>query len=336
MPLQILKNIVKKLAFPIKLLVTIALSTLIIWKGDWGTIWKALQSSDPFLILCVFASMVFCVTISAFKWQLLLSIHGIHIDFGKLHKYYFTALFFNNFFPTNIGGDGYRIYKTLQNQHTKAGAIISVFTERLTGIWALIILALIGGMVLSLQESTNIPWLGGALGVFAALIVLPLIFLLFSRGAVNWLLTKKTFPWKIRKTFEHFGDYRRQMTKSLQVILISIFFHLFTLSWMLILIRAIGAKFSIYKLVIAVTVSNLAAMLPISINGIGLMDGSFIYVAGRLGLNYEPALMVMLLIRALVIPLSLIGGLFYLGEKRSLSLDDLRKEHIKSIGESVS
>jgi uncharacterized membrane protein YbhN (UPF0104 family) len=129
MPLQILKNIVKKLAFPIKLLVTIALSTLIIWKGDWGTIWKALQSSDPFLILCVFASMVFCVTISAFKWQLLLSIHGIHIDFGKLHKYYFTALFFNNFFPTNIGGDGYRIYKTLQNQHTKAGAIISVFTE---------------------------------------------------------------------------------------------------------------------------------------------------------------------------------------------------------------
>jgi hypothetical protein len=66
------------------------------------------------------------------------------------------------------------------------------------------------------------------------------------------------------------------------------------------------------------------------------MDGSFIYVAGRLGLNYESALMVMLLIRALVIPLSLIGGLFYLGEKRSLSLDDLRKEHIKSIGESVS
>jgi uncharacterized protein (TIRG00374 family) len=103
MPLQILKNIVKKFAFPIKLLVTIALSTLIIWKGDWGTIWKALQSSDPFLILCVFASMIFCVTISAFKWQLLLSIHGIHIDFGKLHKYYFTALFFNNFFPTNIG-----------------------------------------------------------------------------------------------------------------------------------------------------------------------------------------------------------------------------------------
>jgi uncharacterized membrane protein YbhN (UPF0104 family) len=166
--------------------------------------------------------------------------------------------------------------------------------------------------------------------------VLPLIFLLFSRGAVNWLLTKRTFPWKIRKTVEHFGDYRRQMTKSLQVILISIFFHLFTLSWMLILIRAIGAKFSIYKLVIAVTVSNLAAMLPISINGIGLMDGSFIYVAGRLGLNYEPALMVMLLIRALVIPLSLIGGLFYLGEKRSLSLADLRKEHTKSIGESVS
>ena len=325
-----------RFGFLVKILVTVLLCAFIVWKGDWEVIWEAVQNLNPLLILCVFVCMTLCVTISALKWQILLSIHGISFDFGKLHRYYFTAMFFNNFLPTNIGGDGYRIYKTMQNPHSKAAAVISVLTERITGIWALLVLGLVGGTILFMQGTATIPELGGLLGFFGVFVAVVPIFLMFSRRTVTWLLAKKTFPHKIRKVLERFGDYRHHTFRTLQVILLSFFFHLFTLSWMLILIKAIGATSSVVKLVVAVAISNMVALLPISINGIGLMDGSFICVAGKFGMNYESALMVMVLIRALLIPLSLIGGMLYLRDKRRLKYHDFRREGIKSNERALS
>jgi uncharacterized membrane protein YbhN (UPF0104 family) len=68
---------------------------------------------------------------------------------------------------------------------------------------------------------------------------------------------------------------------------------------------------SIFQLFVILTVMNLAAVLPISINGIGVMDGSFIYVAGLYGVSYDDAFVVMLITRVLLIPISLIGAYLY-------------------------
>lgn len=326
----------KRLILLIKIVVTITLCTIIIWKGNWTDIWKGLQASNLFFIVIVFLCMILGVMISTYKWQILLSIHGIHFDFGMLQRYYFTSVFFNNFLPTTIGGDSYRIYKTLENTHSRAGAVVAVFTERATGIWALLVLGFAGGIALFLQKNTDIPWLGIVLGTFGVLIVIPFIFVIFSKSVVPWVSARKNFPRILKKALEHFDDYRRQPGRTFQIILISIFYHLFALSWMVVLLKAIGATTSIYNLVVAVAISNLVAILPISINGIGLMDGSFIYVMGELGMNYEPALIFMLLVRTLLIPLSLIGGLFYLSDKKSIKTGDLRKKSIESIEESLS
>jgi len=56
------------------------------------------------------------------------------------------------------------------------------------------------------------------------------------------------------------------------------------------------------------------------------MDGSFIYVVNRLGMDFNLALMVMLLIRTLLIVLSLIGGFYYLSERKTLNIESIRKQ----------
>jgi hypothetical protein len=58
-------------------------------------------------------------------------------------------------------------------------------------------------------------------------------------------------------------------------------------------------------------VAGLATILPISINGIGVVEGSFAGAAVALGTDYEVALMVAVLIRLIVLPLSLIFGAIY-------------------------
>lgn len=310
------------------MIVTITLCTFIIWKGDWSRIWYTLQNSNLFLIIIVFVCMVFCVTISTFKWKVLLSIHKNHFSFLVLHKYYFTSVFFNNFLPTNIGGDAYRIYKTLQNSHFRAGALIAVFMERITGIWALVILGSIGYIVICLQgiASNLLPWVVLAFLVITMITSIACVIVL-SR-VMPKLLTNIRILWKLKRCMEHLGDYRYEPVKTLQVVLISFFFHVFTLAWMIVLIWALGADISIFKLVIAVMISNFVALLPVSINGIGVMDGAFVYVIGKYGLEYEHALMFMLFNRALVVPISLIGGIFYLRDKHSSKIVKLKEESL--------
>ena len=76
-----------------------------------------------------------------------------------------------------------------------------------------------------------------------------------------------------------------------------------------------GEACSYFGLAIVVTISTLAGLLPISINGIGVTDSSFIYFIEKFGISYDPGLMIMILTRILLIPISLIGGLIYFREK---------------------
>lgn len=308
----------------LKGLVTATLCTLIIWQGDWRAIWDTLRRANPLMISAVFVGMLLGVTISTYKWRLILSVHGLHFGFNRLQGYYFTSVFFNNFLPSNIGGDVYRIYQTARNHPSRAAAVVAVLTERLTGIWALVALAAMGEAIVHAQGDFHPPWLFPVTLVFGAVALSPILFMTVSGRAQSWLLAARWFPAKLKKVLALSADYRRQPAKTLQVIAISFGFHLFTLSWMLILSYAAGDPSGLARLVLGAAISNLAALIPVSLNGIGLFDGSFIYVMGDMGMTFDAALMMMLVIRALLIPLSLVGGIFYLKEKKTLDLEKLR------------
>jgi len=319
----------------LKTAVTVALCALIIWKGDWRTIWHILRQADPWMLGAVFAGMLLGVSISAFKWRLILSVHGLRFGFNRLQAYYFTSVFFNNFLPSNIGGDVYRIYQTARGQASRAPAVVAVLTERLTGIWALVALAAAGGAVIYVRGPFQPRWLLPCILAFSAIALAPLVFLAVSQRAHSWLMAAGWFPGRLKSVLALSEDYRRHPGKSLQIIAISFGFHLFTLSWMLLLSYAAGDPSSLTRLVMGAAISNLAALIPVSLNGIGLFDGSFIYVMGDLGMSFDAALMMMLVIRALLVPLSLIGGLFYLKDKKTVDMQKLRTDTDET-GEAAS
>lgn len=307
----------KQLFFLLKVAITIALCVLILWNVNWKDLKDTFFNANPILITVVFGCMILNVTISTIKWSILLSIHQIRFNFVNLNKYYFAAVFFNNFLPTNIGGDGYRIYKTMKNESSKIGAVIAVLTERITGILALVFLGTLGAGYLLFTYNDNDTFLRVILWVSLTIILISTGCIIFLPKIAAKFSTNEKLPQKIKSFLLHIDDYRNAPSKTFQIVLISIFFHIFTFFWMTILIKAIGGNFSVSKLAVTLMISNLAAVLPISINGIGLLDGSFVFVAGKFGMSYEHAVMVMGLNRALLIPLSLIGGMFYLKDKKA-------------------
>jgi len=308
----------------LKVAVTLLLCAVIVWKADWATIAAGFRRANLPLIGVVFACMAACVTISAYKWQLLLSVHGVHLPFNRLHRYYFIAMFFNNFLPTSIGGDGYRIYKTLHNQRSRTAAVLAVFMERLSGIVSLLAIGVVCGAIGYLHDGHPLSRLAMYAGIIGAAIGVPLLAILMRPRVQDWLRTHPRVPRVVRSTLEHVDDYARHPRLSLAVVLVSFGFHLFTLSWWMLLVHAVGGSLALTDLAVIAAVLSIVAVIPLSINGIGLVDGSFIYLAGQFGLDYDTALMFMLAQRALLIPISLAGGLLYLSQRDAPAATDAR------------
>jgi hypothetical protein len=57
-------------------------------------------------------------------------------------------------------------------------------------------------------------------------------------------------------------------------------------------------------------------MLPISIGGLGLMEGSFVYVMARYGVSPEAGLITMLLSRATLLPMFAAAGVYFMLERK--------------------
>ena len=214
----------KPIVFYLKVFFTIILCAFILWKGDWGIIWEKLRTLKLWLIPVVFFCYILAQAISAFKWQIVLSVHDIHFKFGELHRYYYTAMFFNNFLPTSIGGDSYRVYKTISNPKSKSGAIIAILGERISGIIALISLGFIGGLVHYVQFGDDLSLAVITCGAVAISLIPLVFFVALIKNRVTGLHHKRIFPQWIKIIIQSIGDYKRQMGKTIAIIGISFFF----------------------------------------------------------------------------------------------------------------
>ncbi len=318
----------KSLLLTLKIVVTALLTILIIEQADWQTIAQSLRRVSLPSLALVLLAMTVCVTISAWKWYLLLRIHGATFTFQKLHKWYFIAMFFNNFLPTSIGGDGYRIYRTLDNERSRTAAVLAVFTERLSGILTLLLVGWFAAITGSVIHGGLLSQTYVRLGIVGLVIAGVVTLLLLNRQFWQRLLSWKKLPKLLYTLIEHLGDYRKQPARSAAVIGVSLLFHLFTISWIWLLMKTAGESLLWYDVAVISALLSVVAIVPLSINGIGIIEGSLIYLAGQFGMSYDTALLVALLQRVLLIPISLGGGLLYLLERRTGSSPPLAASDI--------
>lgn len=314
-----------------KFIVTLSLFAIIFWQSEYEDFLSVVTQSDPHMILWVFVGMILCVVISAYKWKIILSIHGISQPFRKLNSIFFTALFFNNFLPSNIGGDAYRMYSISTAQNNVSGAVASVIVDRIIGFWALIVLSFLGAVWQYYKHGPAPEWIVPVLILLGAGSLSPLLLLTRMKSLFNKIINRVSVLKKLAIISELYRDYRNNRLKTFYVVLISFGFHVFTLCWMFLLSHAVGESIGINKIVIGLTLSNLAALIPVSLNGLGLLDGSYIFIMVELGMPFNEALMMMMIIRVLLVVLSLFGGVFYLFNRKERNVNEIKKKMIPVI-----
>lgn len=301
-----------------KILCTSTFLFLIYRNTDWSAFASTLKTVDRKLLFGAFVLMLVCVPFSAYKWQQILRIHKSEFSLNLLTKWYFIAMFFNNFLPTGIGGDGYRIWKVIDNNCPKGVSILAVLSERLSGIIILLALgylASIAGWIFngsSFSKSIAIVASTGLLIICLVGVIGLCLRRFIDIGRVGRIIQSK-LPGKLVVFLNYGNDYGRNKKLTLwSLIVLSLLFHVVSTLWMLLLIYSVGGAIEVWNLVLIAAVIAVITVIPISINGIGVVDAAFIWLAGNYGLPFEVALSYMLLFRFLLIPISVCGAILYI------------------------
>ena len=307
---------VKAALIAVKVAVSVALLVMLFRRADVAKMGAQFRQMDLIWVAAALGVYGLMLMVSAWRWQLLLRVQTIRVGFGHLTNSFLVATFFNNFLPSNIGGDVVRVADTAPYAGSKTVATTIVLLDRVLGLIALLAVAAAAS---ALAAVAGIP-LTGVGYIWIALVALlgSLLFVLrypqrFARmmhaiaggrgegiqvRLLNLLGTVSRFAEQPRRLAVAFGG-------ALAVQMLLVVFYMCAA-------RSLAVPFPLMAASVVVPISFVVQMVPVSINGFGVREAVFAFFFASLGLNVGSALTLSLGSAALIMLFSLTGGAVFL------------------------
>jgi glycosyltransferase 2 family protein len=300
----------------IKIAVSAGLLALLFTRVDVARLWSvARQASAAWLgaALLLYLAMVLA---SAARWGILLRAQHVRLPFSFLTQSFLVATFFNNFLPSNIGGDVVRISDTAKAAGSKTLATTVVLIDRGLGLLGLALMAASGASLMQRMAVGPVGpamlWAGFGVG---AIIATPA--LLMPETATKLLKPLRVFhrQW-VDERLERL-TYALTRFKETPAALAACFVGAVVVQGILVgfyvaIARSMNIPIGFAELAVIVPVSFIVQMVPVSVNGFGVREATFGFYFTRLGLPLESALLVSFVGAALIMLFSLSGGVAYL------------------------
>ena len=298
--------------FIAKIVVSTALLALLISRIDIARLWSYARRASPAWLLLAIALYLVMVLISAWRWGALLHAQRIAVSYGTLTKSFLVATFYNNFLPSNIGGDVIRIADTAKPAGSRTLAAMVVLVDRGIGLLALALVAALGATAASSPTPGPIgaATLWGGFGLATAACTPALL----RPHAVSWLLRPLRFfhaDWvdeRVRRLTTALERFRARPASLLLCFVGAIGVQVALVGFYAAVARSMNIPVSVLNLAIIVPISFIVQMVPLSINGFGLREATFGFYFTRLGLPLESALIVSFVGAALTMLFSTSGA----------------------------
>ena len=305
------------LLFLLKSLVSLGLLYFLFSQIEFSKLLQALTSAHLPYVALVLISYLLSQLVSCFRWVLLARPLGFQLPFKEYLSFYFIGMFFNLFAPSTVGGDVGRVFYLARNgTQTQEGrwggptayALISVVADRAIG---LAVLVWIGAVALAIFPTYALP---AIIHVLTYAVALGFLLGWVSVPLINRLLRYTGHPMgeNLRTGLETYWSHQSIV---LQAIMLSLMVHVVQTGIQIVLSRALDINlpwsygFILYPLV------GLFSSLPISLNGIGLREGGYLFLLRQIDVSSEKAIAFGLLWFIIVALDSLIGGIVFILRK---------------------
>jgi uncharacterized protein (TIRG00374 family) len=126
-----------------KVVLSFALFAYVVAKVSPGDIWATIRPANTRLLLAASGLFLFSNLLGSWLWARLLRAQGVPIPYAKAASYYFVGLFFNNFLPSNIGGDIARISDAAKHADHVSPVFSATLMDRLLGVLAITLVAVL-------------------------------------------------------------------------------------------------------------------------------------------------------------------------------------------------
>ena len=286
----------------IRILVSLTLITFLIYKMDFTQSLSILYKSNLMWVFAAILAMVGNVVVSSWRLKYILSIFKLKKSLDYLADLYLIGNFYNNFLPTQMGGDIYKAYKLSKDLKKSGEGTFTIFMDRFSGLVVLFIVGLFGLFIRF-----------GMLG-FIISIILFVVGLYSYSFVLNHFSKKIKFVAKFKKANDVFLSHKN---KAISVFLTAMVVQIFAIASQLFAFYAVGVDIPIWSALLYFPLITLLGLIP-SINGIGVQDSAFIFFFGTLGILGEQAFAASILYHLMRFSFSLLGGaLLLIGSNRS-------------------
>jgi uncharacterized protein (TIRG00374 family) len=241
--------------------------------------------------------------VNAMKWYWSLRLHDQPFPWSYCFRIGCMSYFFSNFMPSAIGGDVYRVYRTWPADGDKAPSVSAVLIERLVGVGILLINGFAGALFLLEYALARTFVTVALIGSGVALVCLPLLIRLQRSGMLS-----RRFP-KIAGVEAMLGHLLKFRSEWLWLLIASLLFQGLAAAVIYLCFVAVGSSIDMPTALLITAAAGLASVLPISISGLGVVEGSIAGTAVALGGNFEAAVLAALLLRFLALTVSGLCGL---------------------------
>lgn len=307
-----MKNKVFALA---KLVITALLFLYIFNKIDFKHFGATLRNARTDILIIGFIILWIAHFICIYRWRLLMRPLMPVLSQSSLFGIYCIGLFFNLIFPTVVGGDVVKMYYAGKPSKSYAESFAATFLDRDAGMFAMMIIACIAVIAYPVAVPgipvTIIIW-----SVFAAFI-LGNIAIFTPRchrmltGVLHRLKLSK-LALKVDLISNAFQVMGKHPTVLLGALIISVINQLVIISVAWIMALGLQLNIPLFYFLVFVPVITLISMIPISLNGMGLREYSFMSLFGAIGIQSASCLALGLLSSLAIILSSLPGGIVYI------------------------
>ncbi|AQT68874.1 hypothetical protein STSP2_02050 [Anaerohalosphaera lusitana] len=227
------------------------------------------------------------------RWRLISSVQSVHFGFFAGLKLHFLGLFYNNCLPSAVGGDLLRAWYVTKHcdPDRKVEAVLSVAVDRAVGLIGMILMAATFYFLWPVEtaDAQTAPVTagegGGQLvgflkfgGVLFLCVLFALAVLTASKKGRNWLVSlvsrvEHLFIHVVKTFVTAVGLYSRRMHVILLGIVLTFFSQGLCILGFWLCGRNLGLDVNVKYYYVLFPVSWMIGSLPISIGGVGLMEG---------------------------------------------------------------
>ncbi len=241
------------------------------------------------------------------RWYMLLRVQGIDIGYWPAVRLHLLGLLYNNYLPSSVGGDSLRAWYVTKHTEKKLEAALSVLVDRAVGLFGLVLMAIVGYWFIPLESRQQLTKSYMEIKLVRQLAEYEWFFLwataIITAVMVLLISTSKgrTFVYRATKKISHRGaDLLGKVYAAMRIY----YGKKLALFWAVLLTFACQGMFIVglwfigkgmhiqadmkYYFVFF-PISWVIGMLPISLGGLGVVEGPIMIMFSLVGVPKDPA-----------------------------------------------